>query len=208
MEIEKLKNGLNKSQYYATEYVKKYLFLHHTAGASVESAIDWWNSAPDHVATAYIIGRTGRIFECFPPHYWAYALGLKGGTTIEKASVQIEIVSWGALEERKGKFYSYAKTLVPNDEVVEFKDLWRGARYYHKYTDAQIKALEFLVPHVIEKFGIEIQEKAQLEDFYSFQPNWQSKPIPGIWSHSTVRKDKSDIIPQENLIKLISSLKC
>jgi N-acetyl-anhydromuramyl-L-alanine amidase AmpD len=205
MEIEKLHNGLTKNQYYAAKYPKKYLFLHHTAGRSVEDAIEWWNSAPDHVSTAYIIGRTGRIFECFPPEYWAYALGLKGGTTIEKASIQVELVAWGSLQERSGRFYSYAKTEVPKAEVVEFKDLYRGKQYYQGYTPEQLKALEFLIPHILDQFSLKVQDNDDLYNFHQFRPDWQKNPIPGIWSHTTVRRDKSDIIPQKELMDLVRS---
>lgn len=210
MEIEKFEKGLSKNQYYESEYKKKHIFLHHTAGGSAQGAINWWNSAPDHVSTAYIIDRAGRVFECFPPQYWAYALGLKGGTEIEKASIQIELVAWGSLLERNGKFYTYTKEEVPECEVEDFSwmsdGLWRGKRYYQGYTDEQIDSLGFLLQKLIKDFKIELQPLHFLKYVQNYRPTWQKNPQSGIWSHSTVRKDKSDIIPQKSLTNLLINL--
>lgn len=205
MEIVKT-DKLSATQYYKAEFNKKHIFLHHTAGASAKSAIQWWNSAPDHVATPFIIERDGTILQLFDPKYWSYALGLKGGTAIEKASIQIEIVAWGPLDNVLGRFYSYAKQEVVKEEVITFGN-WRGMKYYHRYTTAQLVAVDWLLRKLIQDFGIKPQEN--VEQCWNFDEKWQANPKTGIWSHSTVRKDKSDIIPQPELIALLKNLpKC
>ena len=203
IEYEPLPIKLSNTQYYEKGYPKKYIFLHHTSGRSVGDAISWWNSKPDHVSTAFIIGRDGKIFKCFDPKYWAYALGLKGGTAIEKASIQIELVAWGKVARKNEKFVSYVGTTIPNDEVVEFKDMFRESYHYHKYTDEQLEALRVLLPKLVNDFGIKVQP---LTNFWHYDKNWLSNPKEGIWSHSTVRSDKSDIMPQKELITLLYSL--
>jgi peptidoglycan hydrolase-like protein with peptidoglycan-binding domain len=195
--------SLDRKQFYQVEYPKKHIFLHHTAGGNVEGAIEWWNSKPDHIATPYIIGRDGRIYELFDPRYWSYALGLKGGTEIEKASVQIEIVAWGKLSKKGDKFYSSEGSLIPNEDVITFKDMYRDCYYYHKYTQAQLDSLKLLLPYLVHKFDIKVQP---LTNFWWYNKDWVLNPKEGIWSHSTVRPDKSDIMPQKELITLLYTL--
>lgn len=194
---------LNPDQYYAQAFQKKFIFLHHTAGGNVSGAIQWWNSKPDHVSTAYIIGRDGKTYQCFDPKYWAYALGLKGGTAIERASIQIELVAWGKLSKRGDKFYSSTGEVVPAKDVITFKDMYRDCYFYQSYTPEQLLSLKVLLVKLVKQFGIKVQP---LTNFWYYNKDWLSNPKPGIWSHSTVRKDKSDIMPQKELITLLYSL--
>jgi N-acetyl-anhydromuramyl-L-alanine amidase AmpD len=208
MELLKPPIALNPSQYYKAVYPKRFLFLHHTAGGNVSGAISWWNYKPDHVATPFIIGRDGKIYQLFDPKYWSYALGLKGGTDIERHSIQIEIVSWGKLGKRSdNSFYPLTEpsAFVHQEEVLTFSNPYRDCLYYQKYTDAQIASLKELVPYLLRTYGIPIQ--SDLTNFWFFNKDWQRAPKPGIWSHTTVRLDKSDIFPQKEMVQMIYGLK-
>lgn len=192
---------LASNQYYPSEQKKTHIFLHHTAGGTAAGAIAGWAQTPEHIATAYVIDRNGDIFECFNPSYWAYHLGVKGATSLEKASIGIEIVSYGNLtKSAKGEYVAYTGRIIPPTEV-ELHD-FRGFRYYHKYTNEQVAALKLLLPHLLDRFHIQAQSNRV--DFWEYQ-NPKSL-APGIWSHTTVRKDKVDIFPQKNLIDLVYSI--
>lgn len=209
MNIQRLKRPLQEDQYYKVAFLKKYIFLHHTAGASAQSAIEWWNSKPDRIATPFIIDRDGTIYENFEPKYWSYALGVKGGTYIEKASIHIEIVSFGKIEKEGDEYYfqlsqKTSRTKVPGSDIITFDESYRDCFFYQKYTDAQVASILSLVPELIKEFP-SIQIQPSIKGFWELQNKNANLPS-GLWSHTSVRKDKSDIFPQPNLIEGLYSL--
>lgn len=191
---------LAADQYYQAVNPKKYIFLHHTAGGSAAGAIAGWSSNPENVATPYVIERSGDIYECYDPKFWAYSLGVKGMTSMEKAAIPIEIVSYGNLTNKNDKWFTYTNRELPASEVIEID--FRGYKAYQKYSDAQIKALSELLPYLIDRFKIKLQ--GDRTKFWEYR---DPSTLPtGIWSHTTVRKDKVDIFPQQNLIDLVYGL--
>lgn len=196
--VQIIKSKLLKSnQYYPVAQKKKRIFLHHTAGASASSSINWWNEKPDHIAAPYLIERDGTIIEAFDPKYWAYALGVPGGTDMEKESIHIEICNYGGLSEMNGKYYIFGNKLneMPKEKVQVYKKDHRGFKAFEKYTEAQIKSTIKLIDYIIKEFKISISD---VENFWYF-----GAKTKGLQSHTTVRKDKSDIHPQPELIKAI-----
>lgn len=187
---------LNANQYYSVAQKKTQICLHHTAGGSASSSASWWDSKPDHVSTPYLIDRDGTIYELYNPSFWAYSLGLTNGTAIEKRTIPIEICSYGGLIKKSGKYYRQngsALTEIPKSEVIEYKEPHRGFIAFERYTDAQVQSTINLVKWLAESFGISVKDIA---NFWYFGA--KSK---GLVSHTTLRKDKSDIHPQPNLIK-------
>ncbi len=90
---------MGTGQYFAEEFPKKQIYLHHTVGGTAKSTFDWWNGTPDRVGTAFIIDRDGTIYQVFDPKYWAFHLGLTTSNNLitNKSSIGIEIANWGAL---------------------------------------------------------------------------------------------------------------
>ncbi len=192
---------LKNDQYYPTAQTKSHIVLHHSAGGSAASSIAYWASTPEHIATPYIIDRDGTIYECFDPKYWAYHLGVKGATWLEKASIGIEICSYGQLQPNMaGELLTYTKKVIPKEKAVKLN--FRGFDYYEAYTLEQIKSLSILLPYLLDRFKIPLQ--ADRKEFWEYKPP-ESLP-PGIYSHTTVRKDKVDIYPHPDLVKLVYSL--
>lgn len=195
--ITKAHNLLKDNQYIHKKTSKKRIVLHHTAGGSAKSSIDWWNKYRDRVCTPYLIDRDGTILEVYPPQYWAYALGINSSWA-EKKSIHIEICNYGWLNKINDKFYTAYGREVSADKVVTYKEKHRGHFYYEKYTDAQIKSTIYLIDYLCKKFNIKISSKF-VEKFWWYNKNTNRTLI----SHTTVRKDKSDIHPQPELIKAI-----
>lgn len=193
---------LASNQYYQGVYPKKYIILHHTAGGSAASSIAYWASTPDHIATPYVIDRDGTIYECFDAKYWGYHLGVKGNSAIEKASIGIEICSYGALTQKGGKWVTYTGKEIPASQSVRLDAPFRGYQVWEAYTPAQIASLKLLLPYLISRFGIQLQ--ADRKNFWEYK-NPATLPS-GVHSHSTVRKDKIDIFPQKELVELVYSL--
>lgn len=205
MTIKYLKK-LTPNQFYDQIVNKVAILLHHTAGDSAIGAIDWWNQTPDRVGTALLVERDGQVYQCFEINRWAYHLGTpiknKG---LDINSVGIEIVSWGWLKKEEDKFYAYPlwplktrKVLIPKDQVLELD--FKGEKYWHKYTDAQVENIVKLCRYLVDRFKIPVQN---LDKFWEYDLSVAEKVKPGIWSHTTVRKDKTDIFPQPNLIEAL-----
>jgi len=196
-----IKKHLDNLQFYPTVNEKKQIFLHHTAGTNAQGALDWWNQTPDHVGTAYVIDRDGTIIEAFPADRWAYHIGLKGDDDfVEKNSIGIEIVSAGGLVKEGEKFMFYplypnkaGGREIPASDVWEMPTGWKGFKYFHKYTDQQVRATIELVKYLIETFKIQLQP--DLNKFWEYNEEVFKSHSTGLWSHSTARKDKADIIP-------------
>lgn len=196
-EIIKAYGLLDDNQYYHTTCNKTRIVLHHTAGGSAESSIDWWNKYRDHICTPYIIDRNGRILELFPPEYWAYALGINSSWA-EKKSIHIELCNYGWLVLHNDKlFRQIGNKLYPFDgEHVQYNQKHRGYLYFEKYTSEQISSLMYLLEYLSKRFNIKVND---VEKFWWYDKNTSKSLI----SHTTVRKDKSDIHPQPDLIKAI-----
>jgi len=198
-QIKKL--PLKSDQYYPTAQKKTHIILHHTAGGSAASSVAGWAATPEHIATPYIIDRDGTIYETYSPEFWAYHLGVKGATWLEKASIGIEICSYGQLTPNvAGELLTYTKKVIPKEKAAKVS--FRGFEYYEAYTPEQITALKQLLPYLMDRFGIKPQ--ADRKNFWEYR---DAKTLPpGIWSHTTVRKDKVDIFPQKEIVELVNSL--
>ena len=122
---------------------------------------------------------------------------------LNKQSIGIEIDSWGGLTKGKDGLYynAYGKPISNKLEVVECD--WRGYKYFQKYSQAQIDTLAELLPLLMEankipSYGIKDGNFDVRMDALN--------GTPGIYSHSSFRNDKSDLMPDQNLIKMLNNL--
>lgn len=203
---------LPNNQYYPIQQAKQAIFIHHTSGSSAKSAITWWAQTPEHIGVAYVIDRDGTVYEVFDPTCWSYHLGVKGiDPYMEQHSIGIELVSYGGLREDSNGNLGYypnwpIKTpfnIIPKNECISFDD-YRGYNYFQKYTTAQMGSLVELIKSLSTQFKIPLNNVK--DDFWEYNPDVMVKRLPGVWSHTTVRKDKSDIFPQPELVNALRSL--
>jgi N-acetyl-anhydromuramyl-L-alanine amidase AmpD len=163
-----------------------------------------------------IVGRDGKIYQCFSTKYWAHHLGTHAANNqkLNENSIGIEIDSWGGLvKHTNNKYYPamYDKKtnkFVPNVKAGEitnyvlYKDGYRGFYAFEKYTTEQIEAVRKLLVFWNEKFGIPLKYNEDMWDL----SNKAMSGTPGVWSHVSYRKDKSDCHPDVDLIKMLKSL--
>lgn len=190
-----------KQNYMQTMQLKKQIVLHHTAGGTAMSAINWWkkrNNGKGTVATAYVIERDGTIYQLFSAFQWAFHLGVIGKPQLDRESIGIELVCWGGLLE------SEIGTKVPESEVVEGRFDHRGYKYFHRYTDSQIESIRLLLP--ILSVAATIPIKYSYENLFTYSPMTALKGKPGLYSHVAFREDKNDCHPQLELTSMLSSL--
>ncbi len=194
-----------ESQYYKEEQLKKQIVIHHTvSGPNATRVFEGWASNPDRVATAFVISADGVITQGFESKYWAHHLGLQkpNNTVLNKASVAIEVCNWGGLTFKDGKYYSAFNREVDSAEVIDYGKKWRGYRFFHKYTLAQIESLRQLLVYLADKFVIDKTYKADMWDISTNALSGKN----GIYTHVSYREDKSDMHPQPELLKMLQEL--
>lgn len=158
----------------------------------------------------------GSIVQCFSSKYYDYHIYMAQPANkidakyktfahdmdIAKQAIGIEICNWGFLTQKDGKFYSYTNQEVPAADIIEYPTAYRGSKFYHKYTDAQVAAVCELVTYLCDKYGI---PKDYNDDIFEINERALSGQ-PGIYTHSSFRSDKADIHPQPNLIAALKNL--
>ena len=213
LDISKIKQvRLKESQYFAEESAKTQIYLHHTAGnGNAEAVSRYWNGTSDRVATAFVVGQDGLIVQCFSSKHWAWHLGISKAEfkgqgakyqNLDKASVGIEVCNWGYLKEKDGKFYNYVNARVPESMVTTLDEPFKGFKHWYKYTDAQIESTRQLLVYLCDTYNIPREYRAQI---FSLDKE-AFKGTPGIYTHNSVRKDKSDIYPCPRMIEMLKSL--
>jgi N-acetyl-anhydromuramyl-L-alanine amidase AmpD len=213
LDISKIKQvRLKESQYFAEESAKTQIYLHHTAGnGNAEAVSRYWNGTSDRVATAFVVGQDGLIVQCFSSKHWAWHLGISKAEfkgqgakyqNLDKASVGIEVCNWGYLKEKDGKFYNYVNARVPESMVTTLDEPFKGFKHWYKYTDAQIESTRQLLVYLCDTYNIPREYRAQI---FSLDKE-AFKGTPGIYTHNSVRKDKSDIYPCPRMIQMLENL--
>jgi len=200
---------LSKSQYLQQKHKKTQIYIHFTAGApSAKNVISGWDRNAPRIATAYVIdGKSGEAYEAFLPEYYGYHLGVKGSNgRLDKASIGIEICAWGYLTEKNGKYYNYVNKEVSEDRVYKLDKPFRGYKYFHAYSEAQLNTLETLLETLIEEFNINVQPYFDY-DWFEYKQDVIDNTTPGIWNHVTVRKSgKWDSYPDHRLLEIMNRL--
>lgn len=194
----------SERQYLKEEYPKKQIYLHHTAGGpDGVQVFRFWESSPDRIATCVVIEPSGRILQGFSSKYWAYHLGVKGAAIpLDKISIGIELCNWGQLTLKDSKFYSYTNREIPESQVQELDVPFKGHKYFHNYTDAQIEATKDLLLLWNNKYGIPLDYN---EDIWGLTQRALSGGV-GVFTHNSVRADKVDVYPHPKLVQMLKTL--
>jgi N-acetyl-anhydromuramyl-L-alanine amidase AmpD len=213
LDISKIKQvRLADNQYFKEESPKTQIYLHHTAGnGNAEGVSRYWNGNETRIGTAFVIGEDGTIVQCFSSKHWGWHLGIdnqdfaRNGAkyvNLNKCSVGIEVCNWGYLTKKGDKFYNYAGGVIKPENVTELEKPFKGFKYWYKYSDAQIEALRQLVVYLCETYDIPTDYRSEIWaiDKLAFQNT------KGIFTHNSVRKDKSDMYPCPRVIKMLQSL--
>lgn len=218
--LEKIKfMGFPADQYVPEETEKTQIVLHHTvSGPGVAGDINWWLSTKERIATHIIIARNGDIYQGYSTRFWGYHVGLKqkdldkiikgyNWEDLNSRSIAVELDSWGPLREKNGKFYPVKKmgkgwtadtSLNPVEDIVEIPK-YRGFTHYERYTALQLMSLKELLDYWNAKWGISLAYDEQMWDVSARA----IKGEIGVVSHTSFRKDKSDVAPQPNLIHVL-----
>lgn len=213
-DLNLVQHPLDQNQYIAQEHPKKQIYLHHTVGgADGKRDIDNWNANRARVGTAVCISRDGTIVQAFSSKHWAYHLGLKESAfdskglpyvSLDKVSIGIELCSYGPLKlDKDGIFRTVYNNAIDESEIEVLDKPFRGwDKYWHKYTDAQIESVRKLLLFWGHRYNIPLEYN---EDVWDVTMR-ALMAEPGVYTHCSVRYDKSDIYPDPRLIEMWKNL--
>ena len=213
LDISKIvQHRLKPGQFIEVKYDKKQIYLHHTAGGpDAVSVARYFDTKPERVATAFIIGANGTIVQCFSSKDWAYHLGLKESIfkankvpylSLDPISIGIEVCNWGPISFKNGKYYNYVGGEVNPSNVTTLEKPYKNHKHWFTYTDAQIESLRQLVEYLCETYDI---PKDYNESIWDIDID-ALKGNKGIFTHNSVRKDKSDMYPCPRVIQMLKNL--
>jgi len=205
-----------ESQYVNVSGPKTQIVLHHTAsGPNPFAVIDYWNSTSERVATPVVIGGWGQydgvIAQGYSSRFYAGHIGFAHGITAwglpnfdySAISVGVEICNWGFLTKTVNGFVNWAGSIVPDNQVFELLSPYKGFKYFQKYTQKQIDAVEKLLRYWNKIYGIPLTYKPK--EMWELSKDAHNK-VPGVYTHNSYRLDKSDIYPDPAMISMLKSL--
>lgn len=200
IKIPVTRRPLKAGQYYAEVTEKNLIIGHFSASDGTPEAVgDWFDSGGANyrsaagntvpVATAYSLGKDGKIIEMFDPEHWAVHLG--SGLSDEQRSIGIELVNAGPLRKRGEKFfwwpgnYSYEYTGRVYDNITD----WRGFRYFAAFPVIQVETFARLTAHLIQRFKM----NTRFVSGNLYLPG--ASALIGFAMHCNFRADKFDLGP-------------
>ena len=199
------------TQYFKQETAKKQIYLHHTAGGGdAERVFRHWASSRERIATCVTVGADGLIAQGFSSKYWAWHLGVSQKEfsrqgipyqNLNKSSIGIEICNFGYLKEKNGKFVNYVGREIPMKNVTKLDEPFKGFLFWQSYTKEQIESVRQLLLYWNEVYEIPLDYN---EDIWGLSKRALAGE-PGVFTHNSVRKDKSDVYPHPELIEMLKS---
>jgi hypothetical protein len=208
--------------YVKTKQFKRQIIWHHSAGwDNVRGMFEWWkNDNVNHVATSIGINDDGKVFRGFDEMYWAASIGctvdvftnnnvklkysngfVVNNMELDQAAVAVEVANWGCLTEKGGKLYSWANIEIPMSKAIELN--YKGYKYYERYTDSEIKTLKYWT--LLNAMRFEIPVNFIYDDCFAVSRRALSGE-PGLFTHNSYIKYKTDVSPQPDLIKMATNL--
>lgn len=197
----------------------EYVFLHHTAGwhNPYRTIEQWGRDTRGKVATEFVLGGQsvkgddnrydGVLVQCMPEGGWGWHLGT-GMSHMHKHSVGIEVNNFGWVKDGK----TYAGTIVDESQIVTLDRPFRGHKTWHRYSDKQIEVLRDWILWIGERNNIDIREglpkqiRKRGAGAFEFNKEVLAGRFKGLWTHTNVRMDKSDMFPQRELMDMLVSL--
>lgn len=202
--------------FYAQKFDKKRIVLHFTVGHIQGDINALSDPRRGHVSTAFVLGRTGAVFQLFSSYHWSYHLGrgaLGGNGTGSKSSIGIEISNYGPLIKRGNNLETvYSReaghdvycSLDDTDQYIKLDKPFRGYEYYTQYTDAQYDSLIVLLRYLTARYEI---PRAFLAPEERWETSLANATFEGIISHVNSRTDKVDIGPAFDWERVIEGVK-
>ena len=202
--ITKLASTQTSNYFYAEDTTKKSIAIHFTAGY-IKGDVAALTKKDNHVSVAYLIARSGKVYNFFDPKKWSYHLGsgAVGGNTIgSKQSIAIEISNIGPLVLNGSQLDTTYKVgdkycdLSDKDAYIKLDEPFRGYSYFSSFTQEQYDSLRILIDELCDKFDIPKEFIKEENRFSVFSSKSEANEFQGICTHVNYRSSgKWDIGP-------------
>lgn len=154
--------------------------------------------------------KSGEIYQAIPLEYWAYHVNWNKAANA--SNIGIEICNRGPLINTPQGFLVPNTSLIIAPEEVEEID-FRGFKYWHRITDAQIEGLRTLILALMEQYPeIKRAVKAQTFDarWADYNPTIAAGGQKGIFTHTNFIPQEQnlrfDMPPFPRLLEMLKSL--
>ncbi len=147
---------------------------------------------------------------------------------LNRTALGIELCSYGPLQfdvaSDTFKSIAFPKNTIPKEEVVQPVDKnnnpisYDGVKFYQKYSNSQIENVKNIMLRWMEKYNIpfiynykelfpSVHETlyGNLDSYGGISKNALNN-IKGVYTHNSVRIDKSDVFPQKELLDMLKSI--
>jgi N-acetylmuramoyl-L-alanine amidase len=122
------------------------VIIHYTAGASLESSVNWLRKPEARASAHLVIGKTGKVVQLLPFDTIGWHAGRsewKGRTSMNQYSIGIEMDNAGVLEQRLDGYYTHFGKRIPDAEVVITKHQHHAvAKAWEAFTPQQLEKVE------------------------------------------------------------------
>jgi|SaaInl5LU_22_DNA_1037371.scaffolds.fasta_scaffold01256_9 hypothetical protein len=204
---------------------KQYVILHSNHGTyDPYKQIDLWaHDQRGRVGSHYVIGGLspaestdykkvdGLILQAIKDYNWGFHLGPIKQSRLQKNSITIELCSAGPLTFTDGKYSTWYGLEVVPEQVESLEVPFKGHRYFHKYSEAQLESLKALLILIRNRHNIDLKTgllemlKSNTKDAFNYSKrslNYHS----GIFTHGNLVESKLDLFPQKSLINMLETL--
>ena len=196
----------NRSKYFHdVVHKKERIVLHFTAG-QLRSDLQALTQHDFHVSVAFVIARSGTIYQLFPSKFWSGHIGkgignIQTGNAEDKKTIGIELSNYGFLAEHDQNLetiYSRKKdkngnpvldvycTKADKHAYTKIDKPFRNQSFYATHTSEQYDSLVVLLRYLTEKFNIPREFLPEPERYEATQSVLTFK---GIVSHINYRED-------------------
>lgn len=201
----------------------EYIFLHHTGGWDnpFDTIDDWNNDSRGRIGTEWIIGgnsiygkdkHSGVVVKAIPDGNYAWHLGYVADRNMHIQSTAIELCNFGELTQKDLDIITYAGQIVAPTEIVKLDNSYKGFDFFHKYSDSQLEATKNTLLFIANRDNIELRDGLisligkMGPKAFEYDLKHSKGLTKGLLTHGMVRKDKRDIVPQQNMIDMLLSL--
>lgn len=207
----------DSSYYYAEDFPKQRIVLHHTAGY-LRGDIAQLSRQGTEVSVPFVISRSGLIYNLWKSRHWSYHLGpgaIGGNTEMSRNSIGIELSNIGFLRRKTNgdlhTVYSTTDIYCSEAETAFYQKLpskYRGEQYYARFTTAQYNALVLLLRFLTARYNIPRTILPPTKRFEAFGSAAEAASFKGICSHVNFRPTgKWDISPAFEWDRIIKGIK-
>lgn len=152
------KTTKNKQPFDETQNLPDTLIMHYTAGRDALSSANYLTRNDVKASAHLVIGRAGEIYQLVPFNIISWHAGVSsygGRKGYNKYSIGIEIDNAGVLKKVGSQYQAWFGTKYSESDVIEaIHRNETSPRFWHTYTDEQLKAVEQVTEALVAKYKI------------------------------------------------------